>query len=856
MAKASYRLWLCTGGIVAAGLAIGVAVPARAGVTLTGQLSDVSFGAPLSTQTIDTGFGDSTSGDGQSVGGSELDAAYATIQNGNLYVFISGNLEAAESTVSGSSANHVVLFIDAGVSGGENVLTAGSSGYLSHANGSTFSPGFNATFAIDSNDYQNTLYTDEYSPIATSAGSYIGSAALSSNGKPGVTTGVGGNQNLNTTGIAIGFNDTNVTVTPNGTTGVALTNTQAAAANAATTGIDYGIPLSVLGSPTGTIKLMAMVEGAGDGYASNQFLPGLPVGTGDLGDGTEAYSLAGVGAGFNLSTLPTNYFTINVPAAQSNGTWLPPGGGTWGSSGNWANGAIPGKAGDAASFSSATGAAVVTLDGNRTVGTVTFSNVNSYTIAQGTGGSLILDGNGSDAIVTDFGGTHTISAPVILHSNTDVGVVNHGDILTISGNISGTGALNVTNLGNGGGNFNPSAVVLSGSNSYSGGTSVSRGTLQMGSATALPTGTALTLAGIDSPAGQLDMNGFNATISSLSTTGGLAAQTNISTLAGSGNSTLTFAGTNSNPSTFPGNISDSSASGGSTLSLTVASGKLTLSGTNSYAGSTTINSGGSLVLLSATGAGTSFPFGGNVANNGSLELNDSLAIGVTGTGTTTVDAGMTLTALAVNQGALVNNGTVNLASGSGNTVGSVNGTGALTINASLEIVPSGGVSQQTSLALGSSATLALDNNRFIVNYGSGNPSPLATIQAALSSGQITSSAPAKGYGFGISDNGSSVAFGDTLVGDVNVDGSVNLTDLLDLLNSYGQSGKDWAQGDTNGDGSVNLTDLLNLLNNYGQSDQITSLSGTQVVPEPATMSLLSLGAGSLLMRRRRHARQA
>jgi autotransporter-associated beta strand protein len=833
---------------------MGTSVPARAGVTLTGQLSDVSFGAPLATQTINSGFGDSTSGDGQSVGGSELDAAYATIQNGELYVFISGNLEAAESSVSGSSANHVVLFVDAGVSGGENTLTAGNSGYLNHANGSTFSPGFNATFAIDSNDYQNTLYTDEYSPIATSAGSYIGSAALSSNGKTGVTTGVGGNQNLNDTGIAIGFNDTNAAGV-NGTSGTAAVNT---AADAVTTGIDYGVPLSVLGSPTGTIKLMAVVEGAGDGYASNQFLPGLPVGTGDLGDGTEAYSLAGVSAGFNLSTLPGNYFTINVPAAQSNGTWLPPGGGSWSASTNWANGAIPGAAGATASFSSATGPATVTLDGSRTVGTLTFSNANSYTIAQGTGGSLILDGAGSDAIITDFGGTHTISAPVVLHSNTDVGVVNHGDVFTISGNISGTGALNVTNLGNGGGNFNPSALVLSGSNSYSGGTTVSRGTLQLGSSTALPAGSALTLAGDDSPAGQIDLNGFDATIGSLSSTGASAGETNITTLAGSGNSTLTYAGTNSNPSTFVGNISDSSVSGGSTLSLTVASGKLTLSGTNTYAGATTINTGGSLALVSATGAGTSFPFGGNIANNGSLELNDSLAIGVTGTGTTTVDTGMTLTALGVNQGSLVNNGTVNLASGT-NTVGSVTGTGALTINASLEIVPSGGVSQQTSLTLGSSATLALDNNRFVVNYGAGNPSPLATIQAALSGGQITSSAPAKGYGFGISDNGSSVAFGDTLVGDVNVDGSVNLTDLLDLLNSYGQSGKDWSQGDTNGDGSVNLTDLLNLLNNYGQSDQITSIgpnSGSQVVPEPATLSLLSLGAGSLLMRRRRNARQA
>jgi predicted outer membrane repeat protein len=61
-------------------------------------------------------------------------------------------------------------------------------------------------------------------------------------------------------------------------------------------------------------------------------------------------------------------------------------------------------------------------------------------------------------------------------------------------------------------------------------------------------------------------------------------------------------------------------------------------------------------------------------------------------------------------------------------------------------------------------------------------------------------------------------------GDTNFDGTVNLTDLLTLLNNYGETGKGWTQGDFNFDGTVNLTDLLALLNNYGESANDNSIA--------------------------------
>ena len=78
--------------------------------------------------------------------------------------------------------------------------------------------------------------------------------------------------------------------------------------------------------------------------------------------------------------------------------------------------------------------------------------------------------------------------------------------------------------------------------------------------------------------------------------------------------------------------------------------------------------------------------------------------------------------------------------------------------------------------------------------------------------------------------------------DFNLDGMVSILDLGVLGDGYNQTGT-WATGDANGDGAVDLLDLGVLGDNY-------NLSLPGAIPEPATMSLLAIGAVALIRRKK------
>ena len=268
------NLSLCVGGLALTG----IAAQGLAQVAVTGNLSTtpVNYGAnvpgtgALATQTINTSFGDSNytgTPNGPDANGSELDAAYGVVQNGNLDLFFAGNYE--------NNGNHLAVFIDDGaMSGGspsgQNTLNISSGWTAAGMNNSVFSSGFYADLLLDANDYQGQMYVDQYNLNPTgSTNSYLGSVSL--------TAGIG---HGSLGGIGFGLNNSNTAGVTGDVNGGAAT---ASDAQAVGTGIEISIPMSALGNPT-NIKVLAAVNGGNDAFMSNQFLPGLPAGTISVGN--------------------------------------------------------------------------------------------------------------------------------------------------------------------------------------------------------------------------------------------------------------------------------------------------------------------------------------------------------------------------------------------------------------------------------------------------------------------------------------------------------------------------------------------------------------------------------------------
>jgi len=182
-------------------------------------------------------------------------------------------------------------------------------------------------------------------------------------------------------------------------------------------------------------------------------------------------------------------------------------------------------------------------------------------------------------------------------------------------NTSGSQALNFDGIyGN--------KLELSGANTYSGGTTVTAGTLQLGNANAISGGGLNVLSG-----GILDLNGFSPTIDGL-TGGGL-----IDNVTAGGTVTLTIGNLGGN-GIFSGVIQNTAG----IINLAKnGAGTETLTGNNSYSGSTTVNAGllqiPTNAIVNCGAANITLDGGGEIlVNGGSLTATNASTIAAGQTG--------------------------------------------------------------------------------------------------------------------------------------------------------------------------------------------------------------------------------
>ena len=385
--------------------------------------------------------------------------------------------------------------------------------------------------------------------------------------------------------------------------------------------------------------------------------------------------------------------TIATTSSVTNGQWATNGSGVWSGPGNWTGGVSPDTGQDTAVFGTVltSGTANVTLENSISLSSLGFSTTGgaSYIISASNGSALILSNTGgAAATISDSGGNHTIAAPVVLGSNLSV-AATPGSTLTVSGPISETNAGTTLSVSGGG------TLVLSGSNTYTGATTVNAGTLQIGSG-----GSGEYLA---SPSITMSNNAtvaFNHT-DTLFYAGTISGSGQLLKM-GSGLLALTNANTNASAYTGPTTISAGTLQicGNdnelpTTTALTIASsGVLDLAGNNQMVGSlsgsamavvTDSSTGGYTTTLTVNPASGATTFAGNIIDSTQANHN-KVALALTGggeltlSGTNTYTGGTTVSGGTLDiaaPSALAGSGLVTIAAGGRLVLGSGAGIGAL-----------------------------------------------------------------------------------------------------------------------------------------------------------------------------------
>jgi len=359
--------------------------------------------------------------------------------------------------------------------------------------------------------------------------------------------------------------------------------------------------------------------------------------------------------------------------------------------------------------------------------------ITGVTLADVQQGTLALTGNNTNytgQVLVEPAGTLQARAQSLPPTVTDNGLVRFAqpDDGTYAGLLSGTGAVEKTGAG-----VLTLAPVAAAGNTYSGGTTITQGTVAIAADNAL-----------------------GAAIGGLTFNGGTLQLNQTLNLAGTRAISINAPGGTINTQAFSTTISQGVAGAGA-LTKT-GSGTLTMTGANTYAGGTNI-AGGTLQLGSG---GTSGSIVGDVANNGALVFDRADAVAFPGTisgSGSVMQAGSGTTILTANNtytgGTTISAGTLQLGNGgtSGSIVGDVANNSALVFNRSDVSSYGGVISGVGSVTQGGSGTTVLSGDS---TYTGGTTIAAGTLQ--------------------LGDGGTS----GSIVGDVANDGSliVNRSDLV------------------------------------------------------------------------------
>ena len=256
-------------------------------------IREAKYGSALAVQNTPTGFGNASIGQQTFANGSELDGGYGAIVGGNLHLFITGNLE--------TNFNKIELFFDTRA-GGQNQLRGDNAdvdfnglnrmGNDGSGNGLTFDGAF-------SPDYYLTATAGDTGGGTFEMFANFAELLTGGGGPGGFIGGSGGNNRIlnGNNGIIIGIDNSNT----GGVDGGAINDP-----NSVTTGLEFIIPLSVLGNPVGAVGISAMINGGGHDFLSNQVLGGVG-GAGNLGEPRAV----------NLANVPGDQFFRIIPEPTS-----------------------------------------------------------------------------------------------------------------------------------------------------------------------------------------------------------------------------------------------------------------------------------------------------------------------------------------------------------------------------------------------------------------------------------------------------------------------------------------------------------------------------------------------------------